>query len=55
MCDKRTIFLSNIKNSLSRTEPGSNLGGRSSLFKDFLKLKISILEVDNNALLALIF
>ena len=34
---------------------GSNLGGQSYLFKNLKKIEISILEVDNNALLALIF
>ena len=55
MCDKRIIFLPNIKNSLSRTESGFKLRGVKVICSKILKIEISILEVDNNALLALIF
>ena len=55
MCDKRIIFLPNIKNSLSRTESGFKLQGSKFFVQRYLKIEISILEVDNNALLALIF
>ena len=55
MCDKRTIFLPNIKSSLSETELGFKLSGSKFFVQRFIKIEISILEVDNNALLALIF
>ena len=53
--DKSTIFLPNIKSSLSGTEPGFKLKGVKVIFQKFWKIEISILKVDNNALLALIF
>ena len=55
MCDKRTIFLPNIKSNLSRTKSGFKLRGVEVLCSKIFKIEISILEVDNNALLALIF
>ena len=55
MCDKRTIFLPNIKSNLSGTEPGFKLKGSKLFVQKFWKIEISILEVDNNALLVLIF
>ena len=55
MCDKRTIFLPNINSNLLGTESGIKLRGSKFFVRRFLKIEISILEVDNNALLALIF
>ena len=55
MCDKRTIFLPNIKSNLLGTESGIKLRGVKVICSKILKIEISILEVDNNALLALIF
>ena len=55
MCHKRTIFLPNIKSSLSRTEPRFKLRRSKFFVQRFLKIGISILEVDNVALLALIY
>ena len=52
---KAPFFYQILKAVYQGWNQDSNLGGTKLFVKKILKIEISILEVDNNALLALIF
>ena len=52
---KEPFFYQILKAIYQGRNQDSNLGGSKFFVQKFLKIEISILEVDNNALLALIF
>ena len=52
---KAPFFYQILKAVYQGRNQDSNLGGSKLFVQNFLKIEISILEVNNNALLALIF
>ena len=52
---KEPFFYQILKAVYQGRNQDSNFGGSKFFVQKFLKIEISILEVDNNALLALIF